>query len=130
MKFNEKYFEKVKDIFGYHIQIKEINQGYRLYFNKKTKSYTIVNIFKNNEICHTFNSFLDINLNTLRFLKIENSGNVFKIIDQNNLNLEAKTSSQNHETLSYLNKETMKIINRSTSFNDNDKNKILGAIKC
>ena len=130
MKFNKLYFEIYKDLFGYHNEIKKINSGYRLYFNKKQKKFVIVNFYNNFEICATYNSISEINLYNLRFLKIENYEKIINSIDFHNQKLEDKYKQNRQNQMQNIIKEYKKLTLRSTSTNQTDINKIIGAIIC
>lgn len=130
MKFNKLHFELYKDIFNYHNEIKAINRGFRLFLNKITNKLVIVNIFRNYEICFIFNSISEININNLRFLKIENFNKIIKNIEQSNYNLENKNKNNVIEYTKNISKEFIKFSNRSSTITLKDINKILGVTKC
>lgn len=130
MKFTNLFYEPYKDIFNYCKEIQKINQGFRLFYNKKTKQICIINIFNNYEICNSFKSILEINLQNLRFLLNINSNKIFKFIEEsNNLNKE-KIITYKREVLNYQIKELCKLSNRSAEIKNNEINKIIGANKC
>ena len=130
MKFNKWHFEIYKDMFNYYNEIKNINRGFRLYLNKKNNKLTIVNIYKNYEICHYFNSILDINIDKLRFLKIENFNKIINNIEQSNYILENKNNSKTIDYVKNISNEFIKFSNRSSTTTLKDINKILGVTKC
>ena len=130
MKFNKLHFELYKDIFNYHNEIKAINRGFRLFLNKITNKLVIVNIFRNYEICFIFNSISEININNLRFLKIENFNKIINSIEQSNLNLENKNNKNMIEYTINTSKEFIKLTNRSSRTTLKDLNKLLGVTKC
>lgn len=130
MKFNKWHFEIYKDIFNYYNEIKNINRGFRLYLNKKNNKLTIVNIYKNYEICHYFNNILDINIDKLRFLKIENFNKIINNIEQSNNILENKNNSKTIDYVKNISNEFIKFSNRSSTTTLKDINKILGVTKC
>jgi len=125
MKFNKLHFELYKDIFNYHNEIKAINRGFRLFLNKITNKLVIVNIFRNYEICFIFNSISEININNLRFLKIENFNKIINSIEQSNLNLENKNNKNMIEYTINTSKEFIKLTNRSSRTTLKDLNKLL-----
>ncbi len=127
MKFYNNYYEPYKDLFAYYQELKQINPGYRLFFNKITKKFEIVNTNNNFEKCFEFNSIFEINLQELRFLKIENLNNILSMIDNNNSKIEQNNSILNkNKSMSAFN-EFNKLSNRSTKINNTDINKIIGA---
>jgi len=130
MKFNKLHFELYKDIFNYQNEIKAINRGFRLFLNKITNKLVIVNIFRNYEICFIFNSISEININNLRFLKIENFNKIINSIEQSNLNLENKNNKNMIEYTINTSKEFIKLTNRSSRTTLKDLNKLLGVTKC
>ena len=130
MKFNKFYLEPYKDIYRYHKDIQKINKGFRLYFNKKTKEFSVINIFNNYEICNTFKAISDINLNNLRFCCIENIDNIFKSIDENNLKVEIKNKKLQKEIIKYTSSEFVKLSKRTNTISTQDINKIIGVTKC
>lgn len=131
MKFNKLYYEPYKDIFGYHLEIQKINSGFRLFFNKKSKKLSIINIFNNYENCGDFDAIFDININNLRFSKIENINNILNFIDKQNLNLEIKNNEKQQNTFKYISKELIKFSNRTSTITQKDINKIIGVTtKC
>ena len=130
MKNNIFYYEKYKDMFGYYREIQKINTGFRLYFDKKNKKYNIVNIYNNFEICSIFSHISEINLENLRFSKVENSDKIFKYIDNFNQEQECKINLNKKEKSKYILSEFLKLNNRTNSVNVKDINKIIGAIKC
>lgn len=130
MKFNNLFFESYKDQFNYYNLIQKINPGYRLFFNKRDKKFAIVNIFRNNEICKTFNSFYGNILQDLRFFKIENFNNILKNIDLHNEKLTLNNNQKCHDLNNNLIHETEVLLNRSNHIEHNDINKIIGATKC
>ena len=91
MKFNKNYFIQYKDMFNIYNLIKQINNGYRLYFCLKDKLFYIININNNFEICYSFNSFYNNIISNLRFSKIDNINKILTEIDIFNNNLERKT---------------------------------------
>ena len=130
MKFNKLFFEEYKDIFNYHSEIKNINDGFRLYFNKLTKKITIINICNNFEICYEFNGVFGINLDNLRFSKITNLEKIIKHIEESNNILEQKSQENKVRFLNNTSKEFIKLSNRVSSIAQNDINKIIGATRC
>jgi len=130
MKFNEFIYETYDDIFNYSKEIKQINKGYHLFFNKKLKRFEILNINNNYEQCFVFNSIFNFNLHNLRFLKIENLSNILKSIEKDNDILSKKQTNLTNEKINYTLKEFNKLSNRSKTLNTIDTNKIIGATKC
>ena len=130
MKFNKIYYEPYKDIFGIYKELKQINYGYRLFFNKKNKKYEILNINKNYELCYVFNSISEINITKLRFFKIENYTTILKSIESDNQNLEIKSLSYKTETIKNTLSEFKKLNNRSSILTQKDLNKIIGVTQC
>lgn len=130
MKFNKLYYEPYKDIFGIHQTIKTINQGFRLYFNKKDNLFSIINIFNNFEICYSFKFVFKINLNDLRFSKIENLTQILNLVEKNNNIFNEKCLIETKNKSSYALNEFIKLSNRSTRINNGDINKIIGATQC
>lgn len=130
MKFNNLYFEPYKDIYNYHKIIKTIKSGFRLFFNKKDKLFSVVNIFKNNEICFSFYDISKINLNDLRFSLIENCIKVLNTIDKYNSNLIEKQTKNNREILNFSLKEIVNLSNRSNSVKQQDIDNIIGETIC
>lgn len=130
MKFNSLYFEPYKDLFNYYNLIKIINPNFRLYYNKKTKLFCIINIFNNFEICKTFQSFSENILQDLRFSKIENLNQILKNIEENNNSANIKKLQNTNYFVENSIKETLILTKRSTKIKSNDINKIIGATKC
>ncbi len=130
MKFNKWHFEIYKDIFNYHNEIKNINRGFRLYFNKQANKLVIANIYKNFEICYSFNNVLEINIDKLRFFKIENFNKIINNIEQSNYILENKNNIGTIEYTKNISKEFIKFSNRSSKTTLKDINKILGVTNC
>lgn len=130
MKFNSINFKPYKDQFNLYNLIKQINDGYRLYFDNKEKIFVIVNIYRNYEIIKTFKSFYENILHELRFSKIENLNQIIKYIDISNQELELKKESKLKNITSFISKEINQISNRSNTIRKSDLNKIIGATKC
>ena len=130
MKFNLFYFEPYKDLFGYYQKIKQINDGYRLYFNKKSKRFTIVNINNNFEICKEYLCFSGNILYDLRFFNTRNSKRIFDYIDSYNNKLQKDKTNLAKEKSSFALQETLKISNRFNSISGSDINKIIEETKC
>ena len=84
MRSSLKFKTPFKDNFNYYNLITKINPNYRLFFNQLTKSFEIINIAKNNEICMKFNNFSCNLLKILQKTKTENSTQLFKFIDEHN----------------------------------------------
>ena len=114
MKFNKKHFIIYKDMFNIYNLIKEINQGYRLYFNLKNKKFYIININNNFEICYSFDSFYSNILYDLRFSKIANINKILKEIDIFNNNLEKKTIETSKQITTDKIKEINYLSNRAS----------------
>lgn len=130
MKFNNLYFKKCKDMFNLYNIIQKINPGFRLYFNTKNKKYVIVNIYKNNEICLTFDTFLENIESNLRFSNISNFNSIIKHIEEFNQKICSKNETDSINKSNFLAKELLKISNRSNTINNSDINKIIGATQC
>ena len=130
MKFSNLHFEKYKDLFGYHYKIKKINPGYRLYFNKKHRKFSIINIYNNFEICATYNKISEINLHNLRFFKIENFQKIINSIELYNQNLVDKNYQNNQNQMKNIFNEYKNLSIRSSTTRQTDINKIIGATKC
>ena len=84
-------------MFNIYNIIPRINHGYRLYFNSKTKTFEIVNIYNNYEICYTFKSFFKNIINDLHFSKIENYLKNLKMIENYNNNLFQNKKEKTHQ---------------------------------
>lgn len=130
MKFNKNYFEEYKDIFNHYKNIQQINMGYRLYFNKKNHTLAIVNIFNNYEICYSFEHISQINLDILRFYRIENYQNILNKIDSDNNILNQTSVNKKRDLIQYTLKNILTLQNRSKSTQEININKIIGATKC
>ena len=130
MKFNEFIYKSYNDIFNYSKEIKLINKGYHLYFNKKLKRFEILNINNNYEQCFIFNTIFNFNLHNLRFLIIENLSEILKSIEEHNSILSEKQLCLSNEKMNYALKEFHKLSNRSNTLSTIDTNKIIGATKC
>lgn len=130
MEFNENYFEIYKDQFNYYNLIQKINHELRLYFNKKTKKFVIINIYKNYEICKEFDTFFENILQDLRFYRIENFNQILKLTEEHNDKINQKNNDKFLNISQYAIGEVIKLNNRSKIINNNDINKIIGATKC
>lgn len=130
MKFNNLYFKKCKDMFNLYNVIQKINPGFRLYFNTRNKKYAIVNIYRNYEICKTFDTFLENIENDLRFSNITNYNSIIKHIEEFNQKINSKNEIDSINKSKFLVKELLKISNRSNTINNSDINKIIGATQC
>ncbi len=130
MIFNNLYFKKCKDMFNLYNVIQKINPGFRLYFNTKNKKYVIVNIYKNNEICKTFDTFLENIENNLRFSNITNYNYIIKYIEDFNQKINSKNKINSISKSNFLAKELLKFSNHSKTINNSDINKIIGATQC
>lgn len=130
MKFNKTIFEPYKDLFNYYNLIQKINPGYRLYFNKTNKKFTIINIFNNFEICGEFLILSEDIEHVLRFSDIRNYNTILKTIENDNQNLLNKKDQINKTITNIISKEFLSISSRSKTITNNDINKIIGATKC
>ena len=103
MKFNQIYCFEYNDNFNLFNRIKKINPNYKLFINKKDNCFIVINSAKNNQICLNFNNFNQNIEKILQFTKVENSKNLFEIIDKNNESLElSRNKILNYETKSKL----------------------------
>lgn len=130
MKFNTLYFKPYKDMLNLYNKIQKINDGFRLYFNSKTKKFTIVNIYNNFEICKEFTSFFGNIEHDLRFSRIENYNQILKSIDEDNYKY---TINNTNKLLSSCQKsatELHQISSRSNTLYKSDIIKIIGESKC
>lgn len=55
----------------------------------------------------------EINLNSLRFFKVENIDKIFKYIENENLNIENKNKENQENIVKYISKEFIKLSNRT-----------------
>lgn len=117
-------------MFNLYNKIQIINPGFRLYFCSKTKSFVIVNIYRNFEICKEFYAFFENIENDLRFSKIENFNQIIKNLDEENYKNITRKTDEVINTLSSTRKEFAKVSSRSTTILQSDINKIIGAAKC
>lgn len=116
MKFNTNYFFKYEDMFNIYNLITKINPYYRLYYNTKERTYCIVNINNNFEICYCFKSFFSNILHDLRFYKIENMKNILEKIEYENSKLyERHINNITEKTLDEI-KEKQSVLNHSKIF--------------
>lgn len=84
MNINFNYHTLYKDNFNLYNLIKKINPYYQLFFDKKHKTYLIINSAKNYEICLKFNNFNQSILKILNFSRVENSKQIYSFVDINN----------------------------------------------
>lgn len=82
--FNNFVYEEYKDMFNYYNLITKINRGYRLYFNKKNRTFEVLNIFNNYESCLKFNSLSENILEKLQKSQIIFSNKIYDEIENNN----------------------------------------------
>lgn len=130
MVFSDLIYEPYNDLFNFSEEIKTINPGYRLFYNRKNKSIEILNINNFFEKCHTFYSVCEINLQDLRFCKIENLDYILNKLDLNNQTINTKNIKSIKNKTTYTLKEFFNLNNRSTKINNSDINKIIGATQC
>ena len=130
MKFNNKTFIPYKDQFNYYNLIKKINPSYRLYFDRKSKEYFIININRNFEMCAGFISFYENILHDLRFSKVENFSKILEFIEEENSKLANKNNEKNYLKNKSILTNYQQISNRSSNINKKDINKIIGAAQC
>ena len=103
MKFNQNYCFEYNDSFNLFNRIKKINPNYKLFINKKDNCFIVINSAKNNQICLNFNNFNQNIEKILQFTKVENSKNLFCLVDKNNEKLEqSKKQVFKYETKSKL----------------------------
>lgn len=112
--FNMNYLEPYYDTFNIYNLITKIDQGYRLFFNKKKKRFQIINTAKNNQICLNFDNFSLNILKVLQETRIENSKIIFENIDKFNNDLEEK---YNKNLKNQLNDKFENLINYSKRTN-------------
>lgn len=113
MNKENKYLEEYKDNFNYYNLITKINPNYRLYFNKKTKLFEIINIANFGEICLKFSSF---SLNLLKILQnssVCNSKKIFEEIENHNSKLTKKMQEDNKNLTLEKAKDTIKTLHNN-----------------
>ena len=113
MRGSLKFKTLYKDNFNYYKLITKINPNYRLFFNQLTKSFEIINIAKNNEVCLNFNTFSYDLLKKLQKTKSKNSTQLFKSIDEHNQKIINK-NIQNQTNL--IKDKTNEILRTSQTF--------------
>lgn len=126
MKFNNLYFKPYKDMFNLYNTMQKINAGFRLYFNEKTKTFAIVNIYNNFEICKEFSSYFGNIEQDLRFSRIENFNKVLKTIDEDNYKNITSNSIKTTSLCQNIASELYSISSRSNKILKSDINKIIG----
>lgn len=122
---NNKIFEEYKDMYNIYNLITFINKDYRLVFDKIKKSFNIINIAKNNQICLNFNSFSTNVLKNLNISKIENSKKLFKYIDDFNEKLTEKNIKNAKSKTVDAVKNLIDFSKKTNSINSNDIKKII-----
>lgn len=130
MKFNNLIYEPYHDLFGFYKEIKTINSGYKLFYNKKEKTIEVININNYFEKCYSFKRIFEINLQDLRFYKIENMKNILNKIDLDNQKINQDNTMSSLNKSKYTLNQFFKISNRSSKINNSDINKIIGATQC
>lgn len=110
MNKENKYLEEYKDNFNYYNLITKINPNYRLYFNKKTKLFEIINIANFGEICLKFSSFSLKLLEILQKSSVCNSKIIFKKIENHNSNLTEKLQEDSTNLTLEKAKDTIKTL--------------------
>lgn len=130
MKFNKNIYIPYKDQFNYYNLIKKINPFYRLFFNRKSKRFEIININKNYETCKSFDAFSGNILQDLRFSRIENYNKILEFIDNENEKLTKINEQKNNYILKSTLNDFQQLNNRSKTISKTDINKTIGAAKC
>lgn len=130
MQFNNLIYEPYHDLFGFYKEIKTINSGYKLFYNKKEKTIEVININNYFEKCYSFKRIFEINLQDLRFYKIENMKNILNKIDLDNQKINQDNTMSSLNKSKYTLNQFFKISNRSSKINNSDINKIIGATQC
>jgi len=91
---NNKYLQKVNDVYFISSQIKEINPDLDLYFNISKNRYELHNRKENPSLCLTFFHYPDYRLiEKLIKTSKDNINSLIKEIDQNNQKLELNKES-------------------------------------
>lgn len=130
MQFNNLIYEPYHDLFGFYKEIKTINSGYKLFYNKKEKTIEVINTNNYFEKCYSFKRIFEINLQDLRFYKIENMKNILNKIDLDNQKINQDNTMSSLNKSKYTLNQFFKISNRSSKINNSDINKIIGATQC
>jgi len=128
MIFNNKYFTPYKDMYNHYNNITKVNNGYKLYFNKKDKYFYVINTAKNNEICLKTDK-LSLNLqNKLFCSRVENSKKIFQEIDLHNENLMHQATKLKKENAINTISEISKYSKRTNHLSNNLTKIIKGEI--
>lgn len=101
---DRRFIEPYQDMFNICNLIKKTDGRYRLYFDKKNKSFLIVNPSNNYEVCMEFKNFSEDILGTLQSTQVKNSVKIFENIEKHNaelsLKLQRKAICEGREILS------------------------------
>ena len=124
MNFNN--YELYKDQFNIYNLITKIDVGYRQVFNKVNKTFCIINIAKNNQICLKFSDFNKNILFLLQKSRVENSYKIFNHIEIYNENLNQKLNKNKIDNTVNKLKELSKIYNRLNKISIKNTNQIIG----
>lgn len=122
---NMENIEIYRDMYNIYNLITKINDGYRLYFDKKHKNFLVINIKNRNEICLKFEAFSSDILKQLQKTQIHNCQKLFKEIDNKN---EEKRLSYQNKTKNLLTskiEDLVKYSSRTNKILQSDINKII-----
>jgi len=130
MKADLRFCEAYKDMYNIYYLITKINKNYKLFFDKKTQEYLIVNSAKNNQICLKTKQITPNILKLLQISRVERLSEIIKNIDDENEILMQKNAQNFKNNMTDAMLETISFSKRVNSISNKDIKRILGEKIC